>query len=90
MLPVFAKSGTIVCLFLNEYKPADPFRLKQIQVWVSRDLLRTFQLVCANPEFGAVRGLYCFPKEDGALCAHVFSGTSEMQYAWLSRDMGVT
>ena len=90
VLPVYAKSGTIVCLFLNEYKPEDPFWLKQIQVWVSRDLLRTFHLVCANPEFGAVRGLYCFPNEDGALCAHVFSWTSEMQYAWLSRDMGVT
>ena len=88
--PVYAKSGTIVYLFMFERElVGQTYENSKCQVWLSKDLLRTFQLVCANPEFGDPGDFHCFPRDDGAFCVHVFA-EHEWHSAWISRDMGVS
>ena len=57
-------------------------------VWVSRDVLKTFELVTDKAEFGAHEIYHCVADENGKLYLQVSDYPADSSDIWISEDQG--
>ena len=91
ILPVQCKSEFLILLNLSSrfFEFNDSLDSRAVaEIWLSRDFMKTFELVTDNAEFGPRRHVSCLARSDGSILLNggTIDDVFQLSDTWISRD----